>query len=186
MKKFFSLLVVCLLATMLCQAEKREFRGIDYANVEQNIDLDTCNVYIVPTVLADVNAKKKKSLDKQEAAFKELGATVQKELKSSFKKATYQVIENRKDAPAGAVVIEATLKEIDWGVATTKDVFFGAAAEVWGSYNVRVTNGNGLVLEYDNRRRHNTSLSDNPVGIIRTYNEVMAEDLISILKKIKE
>lgn len=185
MKKIFSLLIVCLMATMLCKAEERKFRFIDYVNVEQSIDLDTCQVYIVPTSFAETNPKKKKSQAKQEAALTELGATVQKLLKSAFKKATYQVIENKKDAPAGAVIVEATLKEIEWGTATSVDVMFGAKAEVHGSYNVRVSNANGVVMEFENRRAHNTALKDNPVGIIRTYHNAMVGDLISILKNIK-
>ena len=182
MKKIFSLLIVCLMASMLCKAEERKFRFIDYVNVEQSIDLDTCQVYINGT--DDLSVLDNRKFE-QEAALTELGATVQKLLKSAFKKATYQVIENKKDAPAGAVIVEATLKEIEWGTATSVDVMFGAKAEVHGSYNVRVSNANGVVMEFENRRAHNTALKDNPVGIIRTYHNAMVGDLISILKNIK-
>lgn len=174
-----------LASTMTTQAEEVKFRFIDYVNVEQEVNLDTCDVYVVPLSLAEVNPKKKKSIDKQKAAFEELGETVVKVLKSSYKKATYHVVADVKDAPAGALIVEATLKDIDWGAASMSDIVWGGGkAEVSGSYNVRLSNAHGVVLEFDNRRRHNTSLNDNAVGIIRTYNKVMVEDLIDIMKKV--
>ncbi len=186
MKKKFALLFACLMAAMTCQAELRQFRGIDRVDIQQQIDLDTCNVYIVPTVLADLHPRKTKNADKQQAAFDELGETVKKELKSAYKKASFEVIDNAKKAPAGAVIIEVILKDIDWSTATMKDVMMGAKEDISGGYNVRVSNAKGVVLELDNRRKHNTAMkSSNPVKIIKIYNEVIAEDLIDVLKKNK-
>lgn len=186
MKKKFALFFVCLMAAMTCQAELRQFRGIDRVDIQQQINLDTCDVYIVPTVLADLHPRKTKNADKQQAAFDELGETIMKELKSTYKKATYHLIDSPKQAPAGAVVIEAILKDIDWSTATMKDIMFGAKEDISGGYNIRVSNDKGVVLEIDNRRKHDTTMkSSNPVKIIRIYNEVIAEDLIDILKKNK-
>lgn len=186
MKKKFALLFACLMAAMTCQAELRQFRGIDRVDIQQQIDLDTCKVYIVPTVLADLHPRKPKTADKQQAAYDELGETIKKELKSAYKKATIEVIDNAKKAPEGAVIIEAILKDIDWSTATMKDIMMGAKEDISGSYNIRVSNAKGVVLEIDNRRKHDTTMkSSNPVKIIRIYNEVIAEDLIDVLKKNK-
>ncbi len=186
MKKKFALLFACLMAAMTCQAELRQFRGIDRVDIQQQIDLDTCKVYIVPTVLADLHPRKPKTADKQQAAYDELGETIKKELKSAYKKASFEVIDNAKKAPEGAVVIEAILKDIDWSTATMKDIMMGAKEDISGSYNIRVSNAKGVVLEIDNRRKHDTTMkSSNPVKIIRIYNEVIAEDLIDVLKKNK-
>lgn len=187
MKKEFALFFVCLMAVMTCQAELRQFRGIDRVDIQQQIDLDTCNVYIVPTVLADTHPRKTKDIDKQQAAYDELGETIKKELKSAYKKATIEVIDNAKKAPAGAVIVEAILKDIDWSTATMKDMMLrGAKEDISGGYNIRVSNAKGVVLEIDNRRKHDTYMrSSNPVKIIRVYNEVIAEDLIDVLKKNK-
>ncbi len=186
MKKKIALFLLCLMAVINCQAELRQYRGIDRVDIQQQIDLDTCNVYIVPTVLADLHPRKTKTADKQQAAFDELGETVMKELKKAFKKGTYQIISDAKSAPAGAVIVDVILKDIDWSTATMKDVMMGAKEDISGGYNIRVSNAKGLVLEIDNRRKHNTTMkSSNPVKIIRVYNEVIAEDLVDILKDNK-
>lgn len=161
-------------------AKKQSVNGIDYVNVEQKVNLDNSTVYIVPVVLATPRGTKK--LDKQKAAFAEVGNIVKDELEDAFKKTTFQVVADMKDVPAGATVAECTLKEIDWGTATSLDVMGGSAALVWGGYNVRMSNAKGLILEYDNFRRHNTAMSDNAAGIIRTYSRAMASDLIEVLK----
>ena len=109
------------------------------------------------------------------------------DLKSAYKTATIEVIDNAKKAPAGAVIVEAILKDIDWSTATMKDMMLrGAKEDISGGYNIRVSNAKGVVLEIDNRRKHDTYMrSSNPVKIIRVYNEVIAEDLIDVLKKNK-
>lgn len=162
------------------KAHKQSVAGIDYVNVEQKVNLDNSTVYIVPTVLAVPRGTKK--LEKQQEAFAEVGNIVKDELQDAFKKTTFQVVADIKDVPAGATVAECTLKEIDWGTATSLDVMGGSASLVWGGYNVRMSNAKGMILEYDNFRRHNTALSDNPVGIIRSYSRAMASDLIEVLK----
>ncbi len=188
MKKIlFALLLLFVSGAMTCQAELRQIRGIDRVDIQQQIDLDTCQVYIVPTVLADVHPRKEKTADKQQAAFDELGETVKEALQKAFKKGSYQVIDNVKKAPAGAVIVDVVLKDIDWSTATMKDIMLkGAKEDISGGYNIRVSNAKGLVLEIDNRRKHNTTMkSSNPVKIIRIYNEVIGEDLVDVLKKNK-
>lgn len=130
--------------------------------------------------------KPKKDEDAQKKAFDELGNTVQDMLKSAYKNATFQVIADANDAPADAVVIEAILKDIDWGVATTADVIGGAKSEVSGSYQVIITNAQGKMLEFKNRRRHNTAMSSSKApALIRVYNKALAKDLIVVLKNVK-
>ena len=52
MKKILSFLLMGFLATQFCQAQNTEATPIDHVNVVQKIDLNTCDVYIVPTVQA--------------------------------------------------------------------------------------------------------------------------------------
>lgn len=183
MKKILSFLLIGFLATMLCQAQ--DTTPIDHVNVVQKIDLNTCDVYIVPTVQAQPKSEKK--LKEQQLAFNELGKTILRELKVAFREGSYQVIADAKDAPAGAVVIEACLKEIEWGSSAVRQLTYGAGGQMAGSYSVKVTNDNGLVLEFDTRRTHHTSgwtSSDMGPDVIRAYNRAIASDLLSVLRKM--
>lgn len=185
MKKFFAILVVGLLAALNCQAqEEQQFKGIDHVNIAQEINFDTCHVCIVPTV----NAEKKdnKKVKDQEIAFAELGKTLLRELKVAFRDGTYEVIADAKDAPAGAVVVEACLDEIDWGSGFKRQTSFGVGGKIAASYGVKVSNGKGLVLEFSTIRSHATHFQS-ALGpdVIRVYNRVIAEDLITILRSFK-
>lgn len=183
MKKYFSFLCLGLMAIMNVQAQEQEaFKGINHVNVVQDINLDTCHVYIVPTVLAEKKGSRK--AEQQDIAFGELGKTIAKELKASFRHGTFDVIEDVKDAPAGAIVLEACLKEIDWGSAGTRQLTMGAGGGMAGSYGVKMSNANGLILEYDTRRYHNLAFNS-AMGpdVIRLYNRAVATDLITILNR---
>ncbi len=185
MKKILSFLLIGVLATMLCQAQDTNATPIDHVNVVQQIDLNTCQVYIVPTVTAHPKGEKK--LKDQQIAFNELGKTILRELKVAFREGSYQVITDVKDAPAGSVVIEACLKEIEWGSSALRQLTYGAGGKIAGSYSVKVTNDKGLVLEFDTRREHFTSgmtSSDMGPDVIRVYNRALASDLLSILRKM--
>ncbi len=185
MKKILFVLLAALLAAPLCQAQNTEASPIDHVNVVQKINLDSCDVYIVPTYTAEMQGKKKQK--EQQAAFNELGKTLLRELKVAYRDGSYQVINDVKEAPAGAVVIEACLKEIEWGSGALRSFTYGAAGRIAGSYSVKVTNANGLVLEFDTRRLHYTSgmtSSDMGPDVIRTYNRAIASDLLSVLRKM--
>lgn len=186
--RFFSIILAAMLLPALhCQAQDaQEVEGIDHVKVVQKIDLDTCKVYIVPTVTAQMPDTKKKRVKEAEVAFAELGKTLQRELKVAFRRGTYQVIADAKEAPAGAVVIEACLKDIEWGSGAKREFTFGAAGSAAASYSVKVSNAKGLVLEYENRRNHNTSFNSSVAAdVIRVYNRVIATDLISVLRNNK-
>lgn len=185
MKKILSFLLIAFLATQLCQAQNTNATPIDHVNVVQKIDLNTCDVYIVPTIEAQMKDDKKKK--EQQVAFNELGKTILRELKVAFREGSYQVIADAKDAPAGSVVIEACLKEIEWGSSALRQLTYGAGGKIAGSYSVKVTKDKGLVLEFDTRREHYTSgmtSSDMSPDVIRTYNRAIASDLLSVLRKM--
>ena len=184
MKKIFTLIVVSLMAAMTCQAEELQVSGIDYVNAGQRIDLDTCDVYIVPVVYAE--KKNNHQAAKQQAAFDELGKTILSQLKGTYRKASYKVIDDVKEAPAGATIIEACLKEIDWGSGALRQVVGFGAGSISGRYNIKVSNASGLVVELENRRIHDTTFSSaKGAAVIKVYNKAMANDLIEVLRKIK-
>ncbi len=185
MKKILSILLAGFLAMQLCQAQDTNATPIDHVNVVQKIDLNTCQVYIVPTVTAQPKDGKKQK--EQQIAFGELGKTLMRELKVAFREGSFQVIADAKDAPAGAVVIEACLKEIGWGSSALRQLTYGAGGKISGSYSVKMTNDKGLVLEFDTRREHFTSgmtSSDMGPDVIRVYNRAIASDLLSLLRQM--
>lgn len=183
MKKFFSVFCLAMMAVMNSQAQEQvSFKDINHVNIAQDINLDTCHVYIVPTVTAEKKGSKK--AEQQDIAFGELGTTIAKELKASFRHGTFDVIADVKDAPADAVILEACLKEIDWGSAGARQLTMGAGGGMAGSYSVKISNANGLILEYDNRRYHNLAFrSAMGPDVIRVYNRAVALDLITILNR---
>ena len=185
MKKLFAILAFCLLSVMNCQAQdEQKFEDIDHVNIVQKIDFDTCHVYIVPTVNAEKKGEKKAK--EQDIAFAELGKTVLRELKVAFREGTYEVIADAKDAPAGAVVVEACLDEIDWGSGFKRQTSMGFGGKIAASYFVKIHNGKGLVMEYSNISSHYTQFTS-ALGpdVIRFYNREIAENLITILRSIK-
>lgn len=183
MKKYFTIICLGMMAVMNSQAqEQQNFKGIEHVNIAQDINLDTCHVYIVPTVLAEKKGSRK--AEQQDVAFGELGKTIAKELKSSFRHGTFDVIADVTDAPAGAIILEACLKEIDWGSAGARQLTMGAGGGMAGSYGVKMSNAKGLILEYDTRRYHNLAFNS-AMGpdVIRLYNRAVATDLITILNR---
>lgn len=183
MKKIFTILGVGLLAAMSGQAQGQQtFDGIDHVSITKDINLDTCKVYIVPTVLAEKKGKKK--AEEQDIAFAELGKTIAKELKATYRHGTFEVIDNVKNVPAGAVVVEACLKEIEWGSGFARQMTMGAGGRMAGTYSVKMSDAKGQILEYDTRRTHSTSMTS-AMGpdIIRLYNRAVALDLLTILTR---
>lgn len=181
MKNYFATITLCLMAAMSSQAqETMKFDGIDYVNIARDVNFDTCHVYIVPTVLAEKKGSKK--AEQQDIAFAELGPTIARELKASFRHGTFEVIADTKAAPAGAIVVEACLKQIDWGSAGTRQLTMGTGGGMAGTYGVKVSDGNGLILEYDTRRHHTLAFrSALGPDVIRVYNRAVATDLVTIL-----
>lgn len=185
MKKIFAFAMAIVLAVATVNAEVfTSWNGIDRANVEQQIDIDNTDVYIYAHHSAE--RKNDHQIEKQEAAFDELGTTLQKQLKGAFGHTNFIVINSLSEAPAGATVIDANLTDIDWGSGALRQTVGFGAGSISATYDVTITNGQGLVCQFNNRRFHDTTFSSaKGAAVIKVYNKAIATDLITALKALK-
>jgi len=161
------------------------YDGIDEVNKVQSIDMDTCKVVYV-YAHSSAKMKNKNQVEKQQEALDELGKTVVEALKSAFSRTEYKLIEALNEAPTGATVIDAHLVEIDWGSGALRQWVGFGAGNIGGRYTATVTNANGRVCDFSNKRMHDTSLSSaKGAPVIKVYNKALAKDLITVLKGMK-
>ena len=185
MKRIFFTMVFAVAALMSGQAENFSgWHGIDEVTIEQHVDAAACNMYVVAQSKAQM--KNQNQVKKQQAALDELGETVVSELRRAFPHASIQLITDAKDAPADALLIEACLEEIDWGSGALRQVVGMGAGNISGIYSAKVSNANGLVCSFRNRRFHDTTFSSaKGAAVIKVYNKALAKDVAVALEALK-
>lgn len=187
MKKLVITLFACVLSVLASSKANAAvgWDGIDEVNVIQKIDIDTCKVVYV-YAHSTVEMKNNHYVEKQKAAIAELGQTVYKELKAAFGRVDFRLINSLDEAPADANIIDACFISIDWGNAALRQVVGFGAGDMSGHYTATFSNAKGRVCDLTNTRRHNTAFSSaKGAAVIKVFNQALATDLVTVLKKIK-
>jgi len=165
------------------QEQHKGWNDIDDITINQKVNIENAKVYVYGYSTAA--PKDNKADKKQTAAFESLASTIVDELQKKFTNTQFVVVNDVKDVPADGILVKACLSDIDWGNKALR-VWVGCGAGSFkANYNVEVSNANGPVFQFNNRRFHDTTFaSAKGSAVIKVYNKAIAKDLIVAFNNI--
>lgn len=157
---------------------------IDDITINQKVNIENAKVYVYGYSTA--SPKDNKADKKQTAAFESLASTVAEALQKEFTNTHFEVVSDVKDVPADGILVKACLSDIDWGNKALRTWVGCGAGSFKANYNVEVSNANGPMFQFNNRRFHDTTFaSAKGSAVIKAYNKAIAKDLAVAFNNIK-
>ena len=183
-KKLFAIVLGFMLPLFACNAQqtKYDWNDIDTVTFVKQTVLDNKKVYIYATSKAAYKEGSDKKIKKQQEAVAEMADYMEDVLKKKFKNTDFETVSDPSQAPADAIVIKATITEINWGSKAARMWVGFGVGNINGKYTVELFDAGQKCFELRTHRYHDTSIaSEKGEAVIKAYSKAMAKDVITCL-----